>query len=1051
MQHLLAVALVALAALPATAGPLSVPGAPALEPATLVPAGSTLLAVGGDGVIYDSNGITLEFHHLDDPDAYGSLDYDVLGAAPFGMTLVGLAHDGLSLYVLRTHATLPQPGAPTLGHLYRVVGADQLGVDFSKDVQHLGPVTCGASDCVGLYEPTEGGSVRRLFGLSDGTLALLSQQGALRLDPTALTLSPLIGPADLNAAAPVPAWAPTRLLPPWSPALDPAGAGPQATAWSLSGATHLPDGRVAFLASQHFGEPYLRYVLALDASGALAVLAGPFAQAVAPDPQHPAVKHPLVGATSLAYDATLNALLAGPVLTLDYSHLRIDIQGGDGAGNPVSGDLGWTGASAHVLPLAGGPTAHWNLTDALVRRYRCQWGGYVHGCDAGAAPILLSGPGGQVLVGLTQTGPDAGLQLARLIYDPATLDLDADGLTAAEEATFGTSDFNPDSDGGGTPDGAERVAGTDPADASDDPAHALPRHLSYITSTAIRQRLPDVTFLDVATFGAAGPLCAQGACYAADGSIVHTYAPQDDEHQGRAARSVDGRYLVLNRPDRLERHDLTTGQVDTLVSRAQLDALLGPAGTGRAVVPVDRDLTFVVQQHAPVRVAVAGGLDDRLVFDLEDLRCADGLGPCDVGPKPIAPNLHGKSGGGLPGGGPPAWDDLPVHDVVTDSAHLIGFDATSGRLLLGLEGTYETWVVAIHPTAPPLVVARQDALVVYFENTWGGFVPRPAFPAHAQPTGFAEVFTEFGVRGPHGEVVPTHLEHFGRLDAVAAAWGDTLLFHVYAWSAEDGLYELVRYERRLAPGEQVRLASRWVERQVEAYAFATVEAWALQHSGPRGGWADLWPQPNHDLVGPSGLDVTSDGRLCVADRGGFTLWEWAPSPDGTRLPAYPAPLLERTPALDCAYDPDGRLYVQLDGGPILVREGPDAPFTEHPALTSELAAHPGRRLQRDQDGAVVLGTALGDEGELTATVPGGFARDPWTGQPLPATGPGGPDPVDPLDPVDPPAIPSPPTGGDPIDVDQGCAAGSPLRHAWPLGLALLALAFRRRHPHRGCR
>jgi len=91
--------------------------------------------------------------------------------------------------------------------------------------------------------------------------------------------------------------------------------------------------------------------------------------------------------------------------------------------------------------------------------------------DAGTDPTNPDTDGDGILDGDENPGEgnDPCLDPAHADWMPQdSNDCDEDGLTYAEEQVLGTSDMNPDSDGGGVSDGDEVANGTDPAVAGDD-------------------------------------------------------------------------------------------------------------------------------------------------------------------------------------------------------------------------------------------------------------------------------------------------------------------------------------------------------------------------------------------------------------------------------------------------------------------------------------------------------------------------------------------------------------------------------------------------------
>src|SRR5690606_38985524 len=117
----------------------------------------------------------------------------------------------------------------------------------------------------------------------------------------------------------------------------------------------------------------------------------------------------------------------------------------------------------------------------------------------------------------------------RLSWEVEALDLDRDGLTRAEEAAGGTSDWLRDSDGDGRDDGWERIVGTDPGEddgdvarSSFDTTRAAWSLSPLLSAWRVPALAPSVLARDGAAggMGIAGPLCVEHRCYDASGAVV---------------------------------------------------------------------------------------------------------------------------------------------------------------------------------------------------------------------------------------------------------------------------------------------------------------------------------------------------------------------------------------------------------------------------------------------------------------------------------------------------------------------------------------------------
>ncbi|MCB9788551.1 MAG: hypothetical protein H6744_17885 [Deltaproteobacteria bacterium] len=675
-------------------------------------------------------------------------------------------------------------------------------------------------------------------------------------------------------------------------------------------------------------------------------------------------------AAEIHYDPTWDALWVGPVFGAQPSGLWYESEY----------EQGYFGFGYRILPLSEPGSGYLDLTDAWGRLDRCYQPFPTAPCGVNVMTGALTEFGDELRFRIPDPdGGNFGTYEFALELDRDAVDLDGDGLSRAEEAALGLSDYDADVDDDLVDDRLEMVTGTDPK-VADNPVSLPAFPVSFIASPVLSYRLgvgedfgttEGVLWQGFGRFSSLlrsdGPLCrfddGTSGCQTCRDASGEAEVQLCSDFRGEVTISHDGLWLVYTNKQSVERVDRATGAESTWITWDRVypfyaDILRGDTTQQLHFYPVDADNLWITNtwdgnddRPDAVRVVhVDGAGTPRVNFDIPVEACAGGAyaagAPCTEVPAfDVQPyRINGFS----------RW---PINNEVQA---FVGYHEQSGRMLLALGGKPESFLVGLDPTEPPIVFQRarelkhlvRDSYARALDADWGTLFP--AF-LHRLADGF--YFTEVGLVGPRFERVPTnpwaprvYPDSDLRFDGF---WNDTIL--------DQRGVEWVRYERRVSPGDTLLLQEGRNPNTGGDHGYM------LYAIGPRGGANPLWEHARTDIEGPTGMHLAADGRLCVADRVGQRLIELAPE-DASKVPTKVVRTTEGIDVIDCTYA-GGTLQALLGGPPSVVpieaggNAGPPEPvsgtgepagFIDEPDGSYEIfwldAASPVRGVFYDADG-----------------------------------------------------------------------------------------------------
>ncbi|MBP7127361.1 hypothetical protein KBD49_13440 [Myxococcota bacterium] len=355
--------------------------------------------------------------------------------------------------------------------------------------------------------------------------------------------------------------------------------------WGFHQAQALPDGRIAVLLRSEFRGPLAAraaYLVLLDSTGRTErVLHGPSTEWEEPNDylrQFLNTRHPLLQVQGMVFDREERVLWLWPWSDWDWAQ-----QKGFRSTDEVFPGFSGTGVLAVRLdrPGIGYLPLSAALVDSPYERIRN---------DYRQANIVPS-----VLAFVPLDGARARIEISRptqagfVRWDPRSLDRDQDGLSATEEEALGSDDWTWDTDGDGLEDGTEAGLGLDPlrdegtmADRAFDRGTAGFAQSPWFSAFRLPEARPEWSGQKrfAQNPGTRGPFCIDNRCFFPDGRTLVV------QHEV-ATVSLDGRWAV--HPGGALRTDLVSG-----ATMPWLDPPFDWERTGLAWYVEDADSAYVV-------------------------------------------------------------------------------------------------------------------------------------------------------------------------------------------------------------------------------------------------------------------------------------------------------------------------------------------------------------------------------------------------------------------------------------------------------------------------
>lgn len=778
-----------------------------------------------------------------------------------------------------------------------------------------------------------------------------------------------------------------------SPSLDQEGE----ITYALRDAQVLPDHRIAAILTASLpSRPELRvfvnWVILIDlAEDTVEALLEPDIQTLGASTIY---EQPLGSADSVHYDAEWHALWVGRVFRWQPSSFVLSIEDVGTVDDVVT--LGRTGMGYRIVPLddpGDRRSGYFDMTNAMMWLNPCENDRQEDCVPFGR--LVFSGVSDRA--GGVWFKPGLNFFPRALVFDRDAVDLDGDGLLRGEEVALGTSDFDVDSDDDGAFDHLEILVGRDPTTPDSPPAEA-----KRILPSELLEGVPGPGPSDVTvgySYAVDAPYCEygqrssegrRGRCLDLAGRVLAEWIT--DNALDTPIVSADGTFVLINRMGGLYQIDLATGEESLWISAADLHAQIGEDITGgpesgfgafQHWVPVNRSTLFygtsfdrfsqVRKGRLPRYERMDGAPGEPKIFttlfDTEHDFCDAHLVRCDV--DPLDHIFEGTQEG--PGLGLP----YEYNYFWTVS---MGWHHELRRFLVGIGGHQQSVILGFHldPEVPPALLSRERGLYPlerpsWYTEGWDWCSPFPG-QVHALGEGLYRVGGQVW-RGAALEpvdvgyapgIVPQKTEcGGGSVQPYIAEWGGPS----FAGHIGSSLGLMPVEPLRVDPGDTLLISA--VGNLPTGLPVDEVQGQRMLYAlGPLAALRPVWDAPDPDLLRGTGLDVTPDFRVCVADRPGQQVIEYLPEPD-THRPTIRGRRITDVDAIDCLWWGD-RLLI-LTGEAVLEADEAgqlDLIATHGAEIPVDLLPGPDgwRVLDRGQPEAPA-GYIVGQDGALTPIAP----------------------------------------------------------------------------------